>query len=106
MFDTDGTFIRDYPIVNNTFRTGYLGKGKHIFQFTQGKFRQPCSEANHGIDPDVSSNTPDAVKHSGLAIDLSDGLNRVPTVHILDPRDIPWFAPFKQKLTLVFLSVK
>ncbi|KAJ8731718.1 hypothetical protein PYW08_014448 [Mythimna loreyi] len=67
MYDTDGTFLKDYPIVNGTLRTGDLAEGRNIFYITQGKFRQPAREANHGVDPDIAER---GLPHVQLSVDV------------------------------------
>ncbi|XP_075971182.1 peroxidase-like [Anticarsia gemmatalis] len=53
MYDGKGNLVGDYPLVNATLRTGLLAKDKYLERFTQGIFRQSCSNAD-SIDFDMA----------------------------------------------------
>ncbi|XP_075971189.1 peroxidase-like [Anticarsia gemmatalis] len=54
MYDVDGTFLKDYPMMNTTFRTQVVTEGKNIFYLTQGHFRQPTAKGLHSVDYNVA----------------------------------------------------
>ncbi|KAL4703134.1 hypothetical protein ACJJTC_010691 [Scirpophaga incertulas] len=54
MFDLEGNYLRKFPIVNMTLRTGFLAVDNNIDYITQGSFRQPCAKADYVVDPDIS----------------------------------------------------
>ncbi|CAG9784806.1 unnamed protein product [Diatraea saccharalis] len=54
LYDQDGYYLRDFPIVNLTLRTGWLAVDDNIDYITQGSFRQACGKADYIVDPDMS----------------------------------------------------
>ncbi|KAL4703135.1 hypothetical protein ACJJTC_010692 [Scirpophaga incertulas] len=54
MYDVDGTYLKAFPVVNLTLRTGFLAVDNNIDYLTQGSFRQPCGKADYIVDPDIA----------------------------------------------------
>lgn len=54
MYDRRGVYLRQYPIVNLTLRTGFFDVDDNIDYMTQGSFRQLTAAADYIVDPDVS----------------------------------------------------
>lgn len=54
MYDTNGNYLKKFPITNMTVRTGYLAVDNNIDHITQGMFRQGSGKIDNVVDPDVS----------------------------------------------------
>lgn len=53
-YDRHGNFIKDYPLLNATFHTGFVTLGDNIEYFTQSMIRAGCRAYDSTIDYDVS----------------------------------------------------
>ncbi|XP_004925926.1 peroxidase [Bombyx mori] len=53
MYDTKGYYLKQYPIVNLTLRTGFFDVDNNIDYITQGAFRQGSANIDHTADPDI-----------------------------------------------------
>ncbi|KAJ8733049.1 hypothetical protein PYW07_015648 [Mythimna separata] len=54
MYDQDGHFLKQFPIVNLTLRTGFLAVDNNIDYITQGSFRQGSANIDYIADPDIT----------------------------------------------------
>ncbi|CAH0407945.1 unnamed protein product [Chilo suppressalis] len=55
LYHPDGHYLREFPIVNLTLRTGWLAVDDNLDYVTQGSFRQPTAKGDDNIvDPDIS----------------------------------------------------
>ncbi|KAJ8731721.1 hypothetical protein PYW08_014451 [Mythimna loreyi] len=57
LYDSDGSFLRTFPMVNLTTRTGFLAVGENIVHITQGGFRQESAGFDYTIDIDMGDRT-------------------------------------------------
>ncbi|KAI5643980.1 peroxidase domain-containing protein [Phthorimaea operculella] len=55
MFDAEGYYVKEFPYVNLTFRTGYLAVDNNLDYLTQGAFRQSCAKFDYIVDPDMTT---------------------------------------------------
>lgn len=62
MYDKDGYYLKQYPIVNLTLRTGFFDVDDNIDHITQGTFRQGSANFDYILDPDVSNRSKLVVK--------------------------------------------
>ncbi|XP_045534310.1 peroxidase-like [Papilio machaon] len=53
LFDTEGNYLRKFPIVNFTIRTGFFGSEDNMDFVTQGNFRQGSAKFDYVVDPDI-----------------------------------------------------
>ncbi|CAB3242836.1 unnamed protein product [Arctia plantaginis] len=53
-FDKDGVFLKTFPLVNHTGRTGYLSNGENIPEALRGSFRQGSAKFDFTIDFDMA----------------------------------------------------
>lgn len=61
MYDKHGAYVRQYPIVNLTLRTGFFDVDDNIEFMTHGSYIQATAATDYIVDPDVSAVTPDLV---------------------------------------------
>ncbi|KAJ8731724.1 hypothetical protein PYW08_014454 [Mythimna loreyi] len=54
MYDQEGNYLKQFPIVNLTLRTGYLAVDNNIDYITQGSFRQGSANIDYIADPDIT----------------------------------------------------
>ncbi|CAH0626860.1 unnamed protein product [Chrysodeixis includens] len=54
MYDKDGYYMKQIPIVNLTLRTGYIGLDDNLDLMTQGSFRQGSDNVDHTADFDIT----------------------------------------------------
>ncbi|KOB78700.1 Peroxidase, partial [Operophtera brumata] len=54
MYDTNGAYLKQIPVVNLTLRTGYFDVDDNLIYLTQGSFRQGAAAADYVVDPDIS----------------------------------------------------
>ncbi|CAH0626861.1 unnamed protein product [Chrysodeixis includens] len=54
MYDKDGYYLKQYPIVNLTLRTGFFAVDDNIDYITQGSFRQGSANIDYIADPDIT----------------------------------------------------
>ncbi|XP_047020292.1 peroxidase-like [Helicoverpa zea] len=54
LYDKDGYYLKQIPIVNLTLRTGYFGVDDNMDYLTQGSFRQGSAQFDYIADPDVT----------------------------------------------------
>ncbi|KAI5643978.1 peroxidase domain-containing protein [Phthorimaea operculella] len=54
MYDAQGYYVKQFPYVNLTLRTGYLAVDNNIDYLTQGAFRQPSAKFDYIVDPDLT----------------------------------------------------
>ncbi|XP_075970962.1 peroxidase-like [Anticarsia gemmatalis] len=54
MYDKDGFYLRQFPIVNLTLRTGFFAVDNNIDYITQGSFRQGSAHIDYVADPDIT----------------------------------------------------
>ncbi|CAB3242841.1 unnamed protein product [Arctia plantaginis] len=52
LYDKEGYYLRQFPIMNLTSRTGFLAVDNNIDYLTQGSFRQGSSKIDYIADPD------------------------------------------------------
>ncbi|CAB3242838.1 unnamed protein product [Arctia plantaginis] len=52
LYDKDGYYLKQFPIVNLTLRTGYFAVDDNIDYATQGSFRQGSAKLDYIADPD------------------------------------------------------
>ena len=55
LYDKDGYYLKQIPIVNLTLRTGFFGVDDNMDYMTQGSFRQGAAREDYISDPDVSA---------------------------------------------------
>ncbi|KAF9807336.1 hypothetical protein SFRURICE_007051 [Spodoptera frugiperda] len=53
-YDRHGNFIKDYPLLNATFHTGFVTLGDNIEYFTQSMIRAGCRAYDSTIDYDLA----------------------------------------------------
>ncbi|KAG6457885.1 peroxidase [Manduca sexta] len=54
MYDKHGYYLKKYPIVNLTLRTGFLDVDDNLDYLTQGTFRQGSANIDYIVDPDIA----------------------------------------------------
>ncbi|CAB3243533.1 unnamed protein product [Arctia plantaginis] len=54
LYDKDGYYLKQFPIVNLTLRTGYFAVDDNIDYATQGSFRQGSAKLDYVADPDIT----------------------------------------------------
>ncbi|KAF9420421.1 hypothetical protein HW555_003343 [Spodoptera exigua] len=54
MYDLEGHYLKQFPIVNLTLRTGYFDVDNNIDYITQGSFRQGSAKIDYIADPDIT----------------------------------------------------
>ncbi|XP_049866580.1 peroxidase-like [Pectinophora gossypiella] len=54
MYDSKGHYVKQFPMVNLTLRTGYFAVDNNIDYITQGAFRQPSAKFDYIVDPDMT----------------------------------------------------
>ncbi|XP_059052429.1 peroxidase-like [Achroia grisella] len=53
-YDKEGHYLRQFPLVNLTLRTGFLAVDDNIDYITQGSFRQPSGKVDYTVDFDMT----------------------------------------------------
>ncbi|KAJ8733054.1 hypothetical protein PYW07_015653 [Mythimna separata] len=66
-YDKDGHFLKTFPMVNATFRTGIFGVDDNIVHITQGSFRQQSAAFDFTMDTDMGDRT---LGGTQLAVDV------------------------------------
>ncbi|KAM3956032.1 peroxidase-like [Aphomia sociella] len=54
LYDDKGHYIRQFPLVNLTLRTGFLAVDNNIDYITQGSFRQASAKIDYVVDYDMA----------------------------------------------------
>lgn len=54
MYDKYGVYVRQFPNVNLTLRTGFFAVDNNIDYITQGSFRQATAAVDYIVDPDMA----------------------------------------------------
>ncbi|KAJ0179668.1 hypothetical protein K1T71_004259 [Dendrolimus kikuchii] len=55
LYDKDGYYLKQYPVVNLTLRTGFFDVDDNIDYITQGTIKQGSANFDYIIDPDIGS---------------------------------------------------
>ncbi|KAJ0179666.1 hypothetical protein K1T71_004257 [Dendrolimus kikuchii] len=55
MYDADGYYLKKYPIVNLTLKTGFFDVDENMEQLTRGNFLQTSAKIDYIIDPDIGT---------------------------------------------------
>ncbi|KAI8429285.1 hypothetical protein MSG28_007786 [Choristoneura fumiferana] len=63
MYDTEGNYLKQVPIVNVTLRTGFLAIDDNLDYITQGSFRQASGKIDYTVDPDVGERIFGGLQH-------------------------------------------
>ncbi|XP_022824811.1 peroxidase-like [Spodoptera litura] len=76
-YDRYGNYIKDYPLLKTTFRTGFLGQGDNIEYFTQNMMRDGCRAYDSSIEHDFANDALPGVQRSldVAAGDINKGRN-------------------------------